>query len=306
MPVSADTWGISGPTFLLILFAAFVLAIIVSVQLHRGLARGRMAPRDLHPYEVAYLVGRGDRAVAASLASLRSGGAIEAVGLGELRILGDPRMPLHQLDLAVLHAIGQGMSTHVRTVPLHSAVRFQLDVIRARLEADGLTTNAQQRRRERLAGTVPLLAVLLLGGARLIAGISAGKPVGNLVFLLVFTAIATLVSLLAAATVTRAGFAAVRDSRLRNGVLSPSMSPSWATYGPSAAGLGVALFGAAALVSLDPEFAAASQIPHHFGMATGSSSSDSSSSDSSSSGSGCGGGSSCGGSSCGGGGGCGG
>lgn len=298
MPVSVasgDTWGISGPMFLALLIAAFVSAMVLSSALRSLAARGRSGPRDLHPYEVAYLVGGRDRAIAASLAALRAGQVIEAVDKGEIRVVGAPRIFLTPLDQAILHALGQGMNTHVRTIPLHPAVRNELDALRARLEAEGLAANADQRRRARLLGTVPLLAVLAVAVVRLAAGLSGGKPATFLVMFLIVTGIITLTRL-QVPKVTRAGKRAMDDARVRNRVLTPSMSPSWATYGPSGAAFGVALFGSAALVSLDPQFASASEIPRHLGMATGSGSSS------------CGGGSCSSGSSCGGGcgGGCGG
>lgn len=294
MPVpaaSGDTWGISGPMFLFILITAFILALFVSSALRSLALRGRSVNRDLHPYEVAYLVGGRHRVVWSSLAALRTGEVIDAAGNGEIRIVGEPRMPLTPLDQAVLHAISQGMNTSVRSIPLHPAVRAEVDAMRGWLAADGLAANAAQRRRARLLGTLPLLAVLAAGFVRLVAGLGGHKPVGLLVMFLFVATIITLVKL-QAPRVTRAGKRVTDMARARNSALSPSMSPSWATYGSSGAALGVALFGTAALVSLDPQFASSSQISHRLGgMATGSSGCSSSSScGSSSCGGGCGGG----------------
>jgi hypothetical protein len=74
--------------------------------------------------------------------------------------------------------------------------------------------------------------------------------------------------------------------------LRPDSSPSWSTYGPGAAALGVGLFGTAAIWAADPAFAADAEIQRQsIGSNGWTGGSD-----------GGGGGSSCGGGGCGGGG----
>jgi hypothetical protein len=71
------------------------------------------------------------------------------------------------------------------------------------------------------------------------------------------------------------------------------MSPSWETYGPTGAALGVALFGGAALYSLDPAFAQASDMQSDLGRSSATSEaawSDPGGFSSSGGGGGCGGG----------------
>jgi hypothetical protein len=84
------------------------------------------------------------------------------------------------------------------------------------------------------------------------------------------------------------------------------MSPAWTTYGAASAALAVALFGVAALTSIDPEFAESTDLRAQFfpvtgavGLAGSSGSCGTWSSGGSSSGGGCGGGG-CGGGGCGG------
>jgi hypothetical protein len=79
--------------------------------------------------------------------------------------------------------------------------------------------------------------------------------------------------------------------------LSPGQSPSYATYGAAGAAMGVALYGAASLYTMDPAFAAEAEIQRISASGGTSGSSSSCGSGSSSCG---GGGGGCGGGGCGG------
>jgi hypothetical protein len=100
---------------------------------------------------------------------------------------------------------------------------------------------------------------------------------------------------------TKAGTAALGTLRAQHSYLSPKQSPAYATYGAAAAGMGVALFGAASLYALDPGFAAEAEIQRDMASGgSGYSGDGGSSSSSCSGGSSCGGGGGCGGGGCGG------
>lgn len=305
LAVTGDTWGIPGPSFLGIFFLAFVVVLALSLVLRHAAVRGRPAQRELHPYEVAFLVGGSGRVIAASLAALYSAKVITAIGGGQLQVIAEPRMTLTPLDDAIVRAIGQGMNTNVRTLPLHPGVRQALDDLEDRLIRAGLATGPGERARARFAA-LPLALLFAVGAARIWAGLQNGKPVTFVVLAVVMVALGWLGMVITTPRLTGSGRRALAAARIRNRVLSPSMSPSWATYGPTGAALGVALFGGAALFSLDPAFAQASELQRGLGLSSGSSgsswTSSSSSSCSSSSSSSCGS-SSCGSSSCGGGGG---
>jgi uncharacterized protein (TIGR04222 family) len=305
LAAAGDTWGISGPSFLGIFVLALVAALVLSLVFRRAAVRGRPAQRELHPYEAAYLVGGRARVIAAALAALFSAKVINAVGGGRLQIIAEPRMTLSPLDDAIVRAIGQGMNTNVRTLPLHPGVRQALDDLEDGLVQAGLATGPGERARARFAA-LPLALLFAVGAARVWAGVQNGKPVTLIVFAMIMVGLVWLGLVITTPQLTGSGQKALRAARIRSRVLSPSMSPSWATYGPTGAALGVALFGGAALYSLDPAFAQASEMQRGLGLSSGSGSSWSSSSSSScGSSSSCSSGSSCG-SSCGGGGGCGG
>ena len=144
--------------------------------------------------------------------------------------------------------------------------------------------------------------LVLIGAARLVDGIQNDKPVGFLFPLTFFALIMAILALVRASRAqTYAAAKAMRSLRKQHTYLSPSQSPSYATYGAAGAAMGVALFGAASLYAMDPAFAADAEI-QRISAGTGGSgySGDSGSSSSCSGGSSCGGGGGCGGGGCGG------
>jgi hypothetical protein len=166
-----------------------------------------------------------------------------------------------------------------------------------------LAIGPRERAQVRFAA-LPLALLFAVGAARIWAGVQNGKPVTFIVFAVIMVGLVCLGLVISKPSLTASGRTALTAARIRNRVLSPSMSPSWATYGPTGAALGVALFGGAALYSLDPAFAQASEMQRGLGLSSGSGSSGSAGGSSSSCGSSCSSsssGSSCG-SSCGGGG----
>ncbi|MEV4617288.1 TIGR04222 domain-containing membrane protein [Asanoa sp. NPDC049573] len=295
-----DTWGISGPSFLG-LYVALALAAIVATAIVRSLlARGHTGPGPrLTPDQVAFLNGGPQLTTYAALGGLRRAGAIGANPDRTLVPTGPLPAGSTALDTAVYNAAGKRLRT--RDLTGDPWVSSTLDDIRAGLERAGLLLSRGQRGQSRLAALL-LLPVIVLGGARISAGMANERPVGFLTVLVLVTVVWMLLSLARAKTRTRAGTSALASLRTENQHLSPGQSPSYATYGAGAAAMGIALFGASTLYMVDPAFAAEAEINR---AVTGSGSSSGGSS--CGSGSSCGGGSSCsGGSSCGGGGGCGG
>jgi len=292
-----DTWGIPGPTFIAV-FAGAMVAIAVFAAIHRKvLFRGNRDARvdDLGPQQVAYLNG-GDRlAIYAALGGLRAAGAIGTGPHHTLTQTGPLPAGVTPLDAAIHNAAGRNARS--RHLMDDQWVRSALDQLRDGLERRGLANSRQTVKTARL-WSVAAAALVLIGVLRLIAGIQRDKPVGLLIPSLAFAVVLFLALLVVNRIATTAAIRGMRSLRQRHSHLSPRQSPSYATYGASGAAMGVALFGAASLYSMDPAFAAEAEI--HRAAAAGAGSSGSS-------GSSCGSGSSCsGGSSCGGGGGCGG
>jgi uncharacterized protein (TIGR04222 family) len=279
---AADTWGISGPTFLLYFVVAAVLAFATTTGLRWMLRRGQPATAELHPYEIACLSNR-ELAVTASLAAFRVDDVIE-VGSDGLKIISRDPGAQTPLDEAVLHAIDQGTHSRVGTLALHPKVTRALYTLENRLRSQGLMTGDGLRTRYRLA-TIPLGLVIAIGLARLVSGIAGGKPVLFLVLLLVPVTIGWVALLLIVRLpqLTRAGVRELVAAQTRHRALNPSASPAWSTNGSDDMALAVALFGESALHAYDPEFAQVVTFQSSTGRLSTSSYSTSSSSSSSTS-----------------------
>jgi uncharacterized protein (TIGR04222 family) len=254
-----DTWGIPGTTFLAY-YIGTMAAIAILAAIHRKiLFRG---PRDvrvdtLNPQQVAYLSG-GDRlAVYAAMGGLRAAGTIGA-GPGRTLVQTGPLPPgVTALDNAICNAASRG----VRARELHNdhMVVSALEQSRDNLERLGLAVSPAQVREARIWGFAAG-AVTLAGIARLIAGASDGKPVGFLILCLVVSAFITIALIRVNRRATTSATRALRALRSSHQHLHPGQSPSYATYGVSSAGMGVALFGAGSLYAIDPEFAAEAEV----------------------------------------------
>lgn len=291
-----DTWGIPGPAFL-VLYVIALLAVTLLATVHRRFlfAGNRDAQVDsLGPQQVAYLNG-GDRlAVYASLGGLRSAGAIGAGSFKTLQQTGPMPGGVTPLDTAVYNAAGRRVTS--RALFTDEWVRSALDQLRDGLEAQGLVVGAASLKAARL-WAYAALAVLLLGIARLIDGLQNDRPVTFLVFALIAALLITIRLWRQRSGATRSARKGLTALRRRHDYLAPKQSPSYATYGATGAAMGVALYGGAALYTMDPAFAAEADIPR---MTGGGGGDGGSSSSCGSSGSSCGGGGGCGGGGCGG------
>jgi uncharacterized protein (TIGR04222 family) len=291
--MTPDTWGISGPVFLLVFGGAIVAVAILSTVHRRALFAGDAGAdvERLGPQQIAYLNGRGKLAVYTALGGLRAAGAIGS-GPDKTLTQGGP-LPsgVTPLDTAVYNAAGRRI--RARDVNDDQWVVAAIDQLRAGLEASGLATTAGQRRTARLWG-IAGGALVVLGIVRFAAGVANDKPVGFLVVAIAAAVIVTIVLVSkSSATATRAAVKGVGRLRTSRDYLSPGQSPSYATYGASGAAMSVALFGTGSLYAMDPDFAGGVGIQQAgtFGSSGGGSCS---------SGSSCGGGGGCGGGGCGG------
>lgn len=302
MPVMAapgDTWGIPGSTFL-VLYLTAVVSVAVLAAVHRSVlfAGTRGAQVDqLGPQQIAYLNG-GDRlAVYAALGGLRGAGAISSAPDKTLWQSGPMPGGVTPLDTAVYNAAGKRI--RARDVINEPWVRSALDQLRAGLEASGLAVSATAMRTARL-WVLAGLALIAVGVLRLFSGMADDRPVGFLFIGIIAAVLVTLTLRRGTRHATTAARKSMSQVRRKYDYLSPQQSPSYATYGAAGAAMGVALFGAASLYTMDPAFAAEAEIQRHTAGGDGGSYGGG---DSGSSGSSCGGG---GGGCGGGGGGCGG
>jgi uncharacterized protein (TIGR04222 family) len=293
---AASTWQISGPAFLRVYVAVSAVVLIGTVLYRRRLIGGSPpAPADLSAHAAAYLHGGPKLAIYASLAGLRTAGAIDVADDRRLRQIGPMPAGATPLDQAVYNAAGSRIQP--RDLARHVWVKDGVRELQESLEQTGLLATAKQRQGYR-AAVLLLVGLVALGVARLIAGIANGRPVGYLVLALIVLTVATAILLVRAVRRTRAGEQALERLRVDHRYLAPWQQPSWSTYGHADASMGVALFGTTALWAADPAFASASEVERQFATVRGG--------EGGGDGGGHSGGSYGGGSSCGGGGGCGG
>jgi len=276
------TWGISSETFLVIYVTAALVAVGLAVFLRsRGTAPAPTAGIRLGPVQAGMLTSD-DRAVAASLTLLRGADLISADGT-ILRGWGVADNALGSFTRAVYDELSSGRSA-LGNLRLPGRLQAPLDHLRATLVAQGLLTGPEQKAWNRRA-TLPILVVVAIGVARLVAGFAGGKPIG---FLLVAVVLLSASRELVRRTGRRTPQGTAELTRLRrtHSYLAPRMRPSLTAYGPTPIALSTALFGMGAVGLFSPGFASAAGISDSGNGDGGSSGGDSS----------CGGGGGCGGS----------
>ena len=86
IPSDNDTWGISGPAFLLAYVVIAVAVGVTAIRTRRRLADGssqrRVTRLDGRPYDVAYVNGGADLALCAALSAMYRAGTISTSGRG--------------------------------------------------------------------------------------------------------------------------------------------------------------------------------------------------------------------------------
>ncbi|WP_329049476.1 TIGR04222 domain-containing membrane protein [Amycolatopsis sp. NBC_01488] len=298
-----DPWGISGPDFVVLYIALLGAALLVRLIVSAVVASRALRADPVQPgppptvYQLAFLAGGPDRAVDAAIAALVERGQLRVNSYKQVSQAGT--RPIEPLERAVADVAQLKTTATIRAQVRGSAAMRALE---EGLEQRGLLVPAAAKRQARTFGLVLQLAVLVLGVARLVNGISLGRPVGILVFLVLIAAVLTFV-----AAVRRSKTGARQPSAAGQRLLGQARS---ASSGPVPAGMlagGVLLGGAAAAVALggwsmypDEEISAALTPPMTSFGGGGSSGGSSCSSSSCSSGSSCGGGGGCGGGGCGG------
>lgn len=263
-----DTWGISGPTFLTG-YLLVALLILGGTLIHRRVlfaGRRPAKPTDLHPLQVAYLNGGGRLAVYTALGGLRCAGAVGTGPKGKLILAGPLPEQATPLDRAIHQAVSR--NPKLRVLFHDPGVVAALAALHAELERVGLAVSRSARSAARV-GPLLLLGLVALGVARLIAGISGGKPVGYLVLCLIGLLPATLLLLARVPRHTRAARWLLRQLRRTHRHLAPIERPAYPTYGPLATAMGVAIFGPATLWVLDPVFATEARVDRAMPMLGG-------------------------------------
>ncbi len=296
---AGDTWGLSGPTFIVIYLVIAVVTWVATTRVRRSLADpGPTRPiGDLsgHPHDVAFLNGGHDLAVTSALSAMYLRGMI-APQRGSVQATGRLDHRADELERAIHFTAATAVPRG--RLQFHTPVATALTSIQRQLTSTGLLISPEQRSHIRRTGFW-MLGVAGLGLARILAGVAGGKPIGFLAVAFIGVLVVALVQLGRSPRRTRLGDRTLKQLADQHHALAPAMRPDWAAYGPAAAALGVGIFGVGAVWASDPAFADELAVQKAT-AASGGGSTDGGGCSSGSSDSG--GGSSCGGGGCGGGG----
>jgi uncharacterized protein (TIGR04222 family) len=252
---TAETWGISGPTFLLAYLLIAVAVGLAGFRARRALADPRttspVGDLTAHPHDVAHLNGGGELAVYSALAAMHLRGTI-TTARGRVQAAGRPAPGTDALEQAIHFTAAAPVAR--RRLSFQRPVVTALTQIEGRLVSGGFLLSDARRRQIRQVG-LWMLGVAALGLVRVLADVAEARPVGFLVVaLLVVTAVA-VVQLGSAPRRSRGGDRALAALRAEHDGLSPDAEPDWQVYGPTGAALGIGIFGTSALWASDPGFA---------------------------------------------------
>jgi uncharacterized protein (TIGR04222 family) len=290
-PPPDETWGISGPAFLvayLIVGGALAIAALRTRRAMSAVGRGRHgraftarfavpvsstgaeagaetgteaapgsgtdADAAADPYLIAFLNGGSKLAVLAGQSALRARGLLgERSGAPDAAARPTPdARPKWPLELAILSATDRPAPySRLKSEP---AVTEALLALADELVQYRLLVSEQRRDRLRLWG-LALFGLFALGVWRLVDGIGTGQPVGFLVPPMLLAGAGTALWYLRLPRRNLAGDSALARLRGEYAHLRPALRPDWVANGPAAAALGVAVFGTDAIWAADPGFA---------------------------------------------------
>jgi uncharacterized protein (TIGR04222 family) len=266
---TAETWGISGPSFLLVYLLIAVAVGVAGVRARRALAEpattGPAGDLTAHPHDVAYLNGGGDLAVYSALSAMHLRGTI-ATKRGSVQATGRLEPDADALERAI-HRTATG-PVLPRRLPFHRSVQTAMAAIEDRLMAGGFLLTDEQRWQIRRVG-LWMLGVAAIGLVRMLAGVAEARPVGFLVVALLVVTVVAVVQLSLAPRRSRHGDRTLCALRAEHHGLSPEVKPDWRVYGPNAAALGIGIFGTSALWASDPVFAGEIAVSRSAASATG-------------------------------------
>lgn len=240
----ASILDVRGPEFLglyvVLLGAALALAYVVR-RVMRGSGHVPSRRLEMDSVRTAYLTGGPDGAVDAAIAGLLHKGVLGfTAGTKSLRVE-RPYKSANAVRRAVvdmIEAMGRATVPEVRR-----AVRPVARDVGRVLEEEGLVLAPGRAAAAALAGVVPVLAVLTLGLAKLVVGVSRGRPVGFLFILIAVTGIILWALLKSQPLRTLTGDTYVVGLKARNAALRTSAARSGAALSSDDVAMAMALFG---------------------------------------------------------------
>jgi uncharacterized protein (TIGR04222 family) len=252
---TAETWGITGTTFLPAYLLIAVTVGAAGVCTRRALAEpGAARPIDditTHPHDVAYLAGGGELAVWSALSAMRLRGTLTAAD-GTVRAVGRLDPDADALEKAI-HATAGSPVGH-RRLMFHRSVRPALAAIEERLVSGGFLLSEERRRRIRRVGFW-MLGVAALGLLRVLADIAEARSVALLVTALLLVTATAVMQIALVPRRSRRGNRALAALRDRHRALAPEREPDGQSHDPAGAALRIGLFGTGALAVSVPGLA---------------------------------------------------
>lgn len=215
-----------GPDFLAIFVMLTVGAGLLTAALATWLRPGgALAARhlDLNTYEIAELAGGDPTVIEAAATALLHNQALAFDPTEDLLTVANP-LPARAapIETEVYQRCADEGGITVRT--LVGARIGALEPIRSKLEALGLLLGPSDRAQVRLLPLLPLLAVALLGVAKLVVGIVRERPIGILAALLLVLGVGIALVYNRSVVRTRLGDVALEALRDRNPGLRDAVS----------------------------------------------------------------------------------
>ncbi|GAA2781169.1 TIGR04222 domain-containing membrane protein [Crossiella cryophila] len=184
-----ETWGLTGPQFLLLYGAGMLVSIVVAVWARRSSRRGRHGPPvgRLSPDDIAYLAGGGAQVVLAAVARMLEHNMVRASRDGTLTVT--RVLPQHPLDREIVAMLNRSHTGTTRLRWLRDKYKNHKLVgqVRNRLISLGLVVPQGSQRVGKVIGAATFGVLFMIGVARHSAGNASGKPVGYLTLLLTVT-----------------------------------------------------------------------------------------------------------------------
>ncbi len=198
-PVAAigNPFDLRGPDFLTLYLCligcALVVATVVRYVARRQPVDSFRSPRELDPYEVAYLAGGPRRAINTAVTSLVQAGQLTVASLTPLRLsrAEDVAAGTSPLEEAVFWKFRPDRDGDAGT-KAHRGGRQSCAALRDSLREDGLVVSHSRNLVGIGVPLVVMLAVLLFGAAKVAIGLDRGRPIGFLVVLCIGNAVVTL------------------------------------------------------------------------------------------------------------------
>ena len=244
--------NLRGPTFLALYGVLFVIAFIAGRAIRANLksAIHNLAPsKTWSPYDLAYLSGGSNRAVATALVRLTHQGHLQAAPSGSgIKATTEPKQSAHPLEKELYLAFQENQNFS----DWESSQGSLADIV-GNLQSGGLISNPNDpaMQRAHLWGSLPLALLTLLGISKLWVGLSNHRPISFLVLMLVISLIILVREFVALAETTSRGHLLLKHFMHRNAALETTALSRAQHLSELDLLLGVALFGTVVLAGTE-------------------------------------------------------